>query len=258
MFEHPLVTVGGLIVAPDGEILLVRSKKWNDYYSLPGGKVEWGETRQDAFIREVKEETALRITNLRFAIVQDCIFSTEFWQKKHFVMHDFIADLDPTCAKDQVKLNNEAYDYRWISPKNALALSLHRECRLLIEWYQANYLSKLAIIGIHQYRLDCIVGILPTERQQQQTLLIDAKIKVDISSCLFSEEVGHTVDYRLLVKLCQELAHLNKYFLLENFANEFLDECLSRFQAAWAWIRIQKPSAIAGADYAYVELEREG
>src|SRR5262245_2895813 len=131
MFRRPLVTVGGLIVAPDGDILLVRSKKWHDLFSLPGGKVEWGESREQAFIREIYEETSLKITNVRFAIVQDCIFSPEFWRKGHFVMHDFIADLDPSCSKQQVKLNDEAYHFDWIAPQKALTLPLHRECRVL-------------------------------------------------------------------------------------------------------------------------------
>lgn len=41
-YLYPIVTVGGLIFAPDGEILLVRSHKWNAMYTLPGGKVELG------------------------------------------------------------------------------------------------------------------------------------------------------------------------------------------------------------------------
>jgi ADP-ribose pyrophosphatase YjhB (NUDIX family) len=135
MSERPLVTVGGLIVAPDKDILLVRSKKWSDLYSLPGGKVEWGETRQEAFQREVLEETGLQITNIYFALVQDCIFSKEFWEKRHFVMHDFIASLHPQCKKEDVVLNDEAYEFLWTNPKQALSLPLHHECRILIEWH---------------------------------------------------------------------------------------------------------------------------
>lgn len=260
MSERPLVTVGGLIIAPDGEILLVRSVKWRDLYSLPGGKIEKGETREDAFIREAWEETRLKITNLRFAIVQDCIFSEEFWQDRHFVMNDFIADLDPTYSKDQVELNDEAYTFLWISPKEALALPLHHECRVLIEWY-LSHLDKysktsLGIIGIHQYQIPCIIGIYPEERQRAQTITIDAKIKVDFSNCLASGQMQDSVDYVLIAKLCVELTNKKEYFLLETLASDILDECLHRFPAVWAWVRIQKPSAISGAAYAFVELER--
>jgi hydroxymethylpyrimidine pyrophosphatase-like HAD family hydrolase/ADP-ribose pyrophosphatase YjhB (NUDIX family) len=133
--QRPLVTVGGLIIASDGEILLVRSEKWSNLYSVPGGKVEWGETREKAFEREIWEETGLKIVNIRFAIVQDCIFSREFWQKRHFVMNDFIADLSPTYQKESVVLNSEACEYQWIAPEIAFSLPLHHECHILIEWY---------------------------------------------------------------------------------------------------------------------------
>ena len=82
MIERPLVTVGGLIVAPDGEIFLATSNKWPGLYSLPGGKVELGETRKEAFIREVREETGLKIVNIRNCLVQECIFSEEYSEKK--------------------------------------------------------------------------------------------------------------------------------------------------------------------------------
>lgn len=260
MIERPLVTVGALIVAPDGQILLVRSKKWHDLYSLPGGKIEGGETRTAALCREVWEETHLKITNLRFAFVQECIFSPEFWQKRHFVMNDYIADLDPACAKDQVILNDEAYAFLWIDPQEALQLSLHQECRVLIEWYLKNrqpVQSPLyGIIGIRQHQIQCIVGILPEERQKEQTLFVDLKIKRDFSACLASGQMQDTLNYVLLGQLCTQLAHEKKYLLLETFAQDVLDVCLKQFQAQWAWIRVQKPAAIPEAECAYIELER--
>lgn len=255
MSNHPLVTVGGLIVASDGDILLVRSKKWHDLYSLPGGKVERGETREAAFVREIWEETKLKVMNVRFAIVQDCIFPTEFWREGHFVMNDFIADLDPLSTKEQVELNKEAYDYLWVSPEEALKLPLQHHCRVLVEWYLKHLRASSGIIGIYQYQIDCIIGIYPQEREQEQTLLIDLKAKLDLSRCFASGQFHETVDYVALAQLCTRLAQ-KKYFLLETFASDILDHCLRDFPIEWAWTRIHKPSAILKAAYAYIELER--
>lgn len=138
---YPLVTVGALIVAPDCEILFVESKKWLNCFSLPGGKVEFGETRVDAVRREVKEETGLDIINERFALTQECIFSPEFWKKSHFVMNDFIVDLAPNCKKEDVILNDEAYNFVWASPLRAKKLILNKECRILLDWYLVNELG---------------------------------------------------------------------------------------------------------------------
>lgn len=133
--EYPLVTVGALIVADDGDILLIHSPKWNIGYTIPGGKVELGETRQEAVIREVLEETGLQLTDICFAIVQDSIFSVEFSKPNHFVMNDFVARLSPQSSKDNVILNDEGDQFIWIEPEKALSLSLNKELYNLINWY---------------------------------------------------------------------------------------------------------------------------
>lgn len=258
MKERPLVTVGGLIVAPDGDIFLVRSKKWHDLYSLPGGKVEWGETREEAFRREVEEETGLAICHIRFAIVQDCIFSPEFWEHRHFVMNDFIADLDPACSKDQVKLNAEAYDYRWINPEKALSLSLHRECRHLIEWYltHGKRTSQEGIIGVENHHIRCLIGVLPEEKIAEQDLYIDLKVRSDFAACVKEDDVQKTIDYVALANLCTRLVKSKHYHLIETLASDILDQCLRTFNISWAWVRIKKPAAVPSANYAFVEYER--
>ena len=45
----------------DARILLCRNKK-HDYFYLPGGHIEFGESARDALAREFTEETGLRVT----------------------------------------------------------------------------------------------------------------------------------------------------------------------------------------------------
>jgi dihydroneopterin aldolase len=260
MVERPLITVGGLIIAPDGDILLVRSKKWSDLYSLPGGKVEWGETREEAFRREVWEETRLKLASVYFTIVQDCIFSPEFWQKRHFIMNDFIADLHPDCHKNQVILNDEAYEFIWINPKVADSLPLHRECRLLIHWYLDHFKNHsqkiLGTIGLYHHRIRCLIGINPEERVREQEIYVDVKVQADFSACVKSDCIQDTCNYVKMAEICTQLAQEKKYKLLETFANDVLDQLLKEFNVESAWICVKKPSAIATADYTSVELEK--
>lgn len=134
--QHPLTTVGGLVIAQDGSILLVRSHKWNDLWTVPGGKVKLGETRDEAFIREILEETALHVTDLQYAFCQDSIYNTQFYRRLHFVMHDYISYLAEGSSKESVVLNDEAEEYRWVTLEEAKKADCNREVYLLLEWYE--------------------------------------------------------------------------------------------------------------------------
>lgn len=119
-----------------------------------------------------------------------------------------------------------------------------------------HFTSSFGILGIHHYQIKCIVGVYQEERQQQQPLFIDLKIKLDLSRCLVSGQIEDTIDYVRLAQLCDQLAKENHYLLLETFASDILNQSLERFHAVWAWVCIKKPSAIPSAAYAYVEFER--
>lgn len=115
---------------------------------------------------------------------------------------------------------------------------------------------QFGIIGIHRHQVSCIVGILPQERVEKQTLFIDLKIRTDLSKCIQSGQLSDSIDYTILAHLCTKLAEEKNYYLIENFAADVIDQCFSQFQPTWAWIKIQKPSAIPTAEYAFVECER--
>lgn len=62
------------VLVEDGRLLLVKHKKQiadNRYWSLPGGKLEQGETLEAAMIREMLEETGLHVRIERLLYVCD-------------------------------------------------------------------------------------------------------------------------------------------------------------------------------------------
>lgn len=59
-----LVAVSGYIVNDHGEVLLVKTHYRSDTWELPSGQVEEGESLHHALVREVYEETGLKIVPL--------------------------------------------------------------------------------------------------------------------------------------------------------------------------------------------------
>jgi ADP-ribose pyrophosphatase YjhB (NUDIX family) len=60
-----MVSVAGLVYDEENRILLLRHRHWiPDVWGLPGGIVERGETLEDAFSREVFEETGLSVSHI--------------------------------------------------------------------------------------------------------------------------------------------------------------------------------------------------
>jgi ADP-ribose pyrophosphatase YjhB (NUDIX family) len=126
----PVVTVGGLIFNDAGEVLMVRTHKWSNLWGIPGGKTKWGETSEAALRRELKEETDLDVTDIRFVLVQDCIHSKEFYRDAHFVLLNYTGRVRGAAA---VKLNHEAQEFQWLKPADALKLPLNTPTRVLVE-----------------------------------------------------------------------------------------------------------------------------
>jgi len=63
-----------VVVIEDGKILLVKHRKGNkQYWVLPGGRLEYGETFIDCAVRELQEETGLVIEVEKFIFLSEAI-----------------------------------------------------------------------------------------------------------------------------------------------------------------------------------------
>lgn len=109
--NYPEPVVGAVILNSENKVLICRSTEWDAKYIIPGGHIEAGEKLEEALIREVKEETALEIYEIKLLSLKESVYSKSFDQKKHFIFIDYLCRTDSA----EIELNDEFDAYEWIS-----------------------------------------------------------------------------------------------------------------------------------------------
>jgi ADP-ribose pyrophosphatase YjhB (NUDIX family) len=109
---YPQLAVSAAIFH-DGNILLVRRARSpaKGFYSLPGGRVEFGETLHAALHREVAEETALKTEIVGLAAWREVVPRTG--GGGHYLIMSFAA----RWSSGEVILNDELDDHKWLAPE---------------------------------------------------------------------------------------------------------------------------------------------
>jgi ADP-ribose pyrophosphatase YjhB (NUDIX family) len=131
MPSHPVVGIGAVIVDGD-RVLLVkrRNPPMQGRWSLPGGRVELGETLHDAAVREVAEETGLDVRvgpliDVVDRIHRDAAGAVEY----HYVLADYVCwpvdDRDPVAATD-------AEEVLWATLDELAALGIAKDTLRII------------------------------------------------------------------------------------------------------------------------------
>ena len=121
----PIACVGAVIWNARGEALLVKRARQprEGEWSLPGGKVEPGESLQDALTREVREETGLEIAILALVAVLELKDAGH-----HYELHDFTA----RHVSGEARAGSDAAEVRWVPPGHLDRYGLWSETRRVI------------------------------------------------------------------------------------------------------------------------------
>jgi 8-oxo-dGTP diphosphatase len=112
--KNIIVGVKGVIIN-NGKVLIVKrsahSHVGGGSWECVGGKLEFGETLEEALIREAKEEAGIRI------IVKSILYATTFLtnSSRQVVLNTYLCKTEDT----EVTLSNEHSDFCWAT-KNEL------------------------------------------------------------------------------------------------------------------------------------------
>ncbi|MBB4686065.1 NUDIX hydrolase [Amycolatopsis jiangsuensis] len=103
--------VGGIVVDDLGRLLLIQRghDPGKGLWSLPGGRVEKGETDAEAVVRELREETGLDVTphTLIGAVVRG-----------HYAINDY----ECTVSSGTLTAGDDAADARWVDSAELVAM----------------------------------------------------------------------------------------------------------------------------------------
>jgi 8-oxo-dGTP diphosphatase len=124
-----ILCVGAVVTDGRGRLLLIQRghEPGKGLWSLPGGRVEPGETAAEALVREMEEETGLTVEPGRL------IGTVERPGRAGDVFD--IQDYAATVTGGTLRPGDDAADARWVSPEELAVLPLTEGLvEILTEW----------------------------------------------------------------------------------------------------------------------------
>jgi 8-oxo-dGTP diphosphatase len=118
--DKPNVRVGiGVFIFKGNKFLMIKrfGSHGANTWSVPGGHLEYGESFEDVAKREVKEETDLDITNIRFGAMTNDLFEEE---NKHYITVWLLSEY--ASGREKIMEPEKCLEQKWLTfetlPKN--------------------------------------------------------------------------------------------------------------------------------------------
>jgi len=131
--EHKFEVRVRAVIERDGKFLVCKHRdKTKEYYFLPGGHVEFGETGEDAIIRELKEELVISVKEVSLIGGMEDIFTKENGEKHHDINLFFNVSFD----KVEDKSKEDEIDFIFLTQEEFLNEKVYPLAmpKVIVQW----------------------------------------------------------------------------------------------------------------------------
>jgi ADP-ribose pyrophosphatase YjhB (NUDIX family) len=127
-------SVNVVVVNDAGEILMIRRSD-NDNWAIPGGAIDLGESVAQAAIRETKEESGIDCEITGLVGIYSDPKHVLLYTSNGEVRQEFSIVLTARPLGGTPTPSNESKEVHWVSPSDALGLTMDRSMRIRINDY---------------------------------------------------------------------------------------------------------------------------
>ena len=122
------IRAAGLVIKNSKLLIIHRFRDGEEYWVLPGGGVDEGETPQEAVIREIKEETSIEAQLKSNELIFKDQYAVQGETSEHqiFVL-EYISG-EPQLSKDSIEVSKtteqNTYEPMWVDLKDIESLNI--------------------------------------------------------------------------------------------------------------------------------------
>jgi ADP-ribose pyrophosphatase YjhB (NUDIX family) len=134
---NSLVPAASAVVVDDERRILLHKRTDNEYWSIPGGSMEPGESIEETVVREVREETGIEATVEKILGV--------YSNPRHVSVYDdgevrqqFSVCFLCRAVGGELQTSKESSEVRFVELAEATGLAIHPSIRLRIQHYAEN------------------------------------------------------------------------------------------------------------------------